>query len=64
MARKRYYVTIEIEADVDKKRTMDEQSQSVREFIYNGLSQKKLDYGFYIQNDNVLSIIDEKGQAL
>ena len=62
--KKRYYVTIEIEANVSNNMSKDEQRRNLRDFIDNGLRQKGLKYSFYVQHAGVMSYINEKGEIL
>lgn len=64
MATKRFYVTIEIEADVNDSVTEQTQRNELCQFIRNGLSQKKCDYNFYINHSHIMSYINEKGKQL
>lgn len=61
--RKRYYITIEIEADVDKKESINDQRHDLFLFMDNGNRSHK-DMKMYIQHINTLSYIDEKGNEL
>lgn len=62
--RKRYYVTLEIEADVSSDTSKDEQRQDLFDFIDRGMRQKGLNYSFYVQHSHILSYINEKGEVL
>jgi len=64
MATKRFYVTIEIEADVNDSVTEQTQREKLCQFIRNGLSQKKCDYNFDINHSHIMSYINEKGKQL
>lgn len=64
MARKRYFVTIEIEADVQNPRDTQQASNKLHQYISNGMKRQGWDYDFFIQNDNVISIFDERGKQL
>ena len=61
--RKRYYVTIEIEADVDRKETIDEQRHDLFLFMENGMRRAK-GMKMFVQHSSTLSYIDEKGNKL
>ena len=61
--RKRYYVTIEIEADVDRKETIDEQRHDLFLFMENGMRRAK-GMKMFVQYSSMLSYIDEKGNEL
>ena len=64
MARKRYFVTIKIEADVQNPRDTQQASNKLHQYISNGMKRQGWDYDFFIQNDNVISIFDERGKQL
>lgn len=61
--RKRYYVTVEIEADVDKSETVDEQRLDLFLFMENGMRREK-NMKMFVQHSHTLSYIDEKGNEL
>lgn len=61
--RKRYYVTIEIEADVDKEESVDGQRLDLFIFVQKGL-QRHREMNMYVQHSEILSYIDEKGNVL
>ena len=63
MARKRFYITIEVEADVSNPRDKEKTSRALNHYLQNGM-KRELDYSFYIQHDCVLSMMDEKGNQL
>ncbi len=62
MARKRYYITLELDVDMSgelEKQTQDNLSKC-RGHIYDFINtlKRKLNYNFNIQNFNVVSIYD------
>lgn len=65
MARKRFYVTLELDVDLSSelekptKENLSKYRGYISDFLYS--LKKKLNYSFYIQNHNVISIYDEKG---
>lgn len=68
MARKRYYITLELDVDLSgelEKQTQENLSKC-RGHIYDFINtlKRKLNYNFYIQNFNAVSIYDEKGRQL
>jgi hypothetical protein len=62
--RKHYFVTIEIEVDVENPRDTQTASNKLRQYINNGLKREGWDYDFFVQHDNVVSIFDERGKQL
>lgn len=46
MARKRYFVTIEIEADVQNPRDTQQASNKLHQYISNGMKRQGWDYDF------------------
>ena len=61
--RKRYYITIEVEAYVDKGESAKDQRHDLFLFMENGMRRHKA-MKMYIQNSNTLSYMDEKGKEL
>ena len=61
--RKRYYITVEIEADVDKEESINDQRHDLFLFMENGMRRHK-DMKMFVQHSNTLSYIDEKGNKL
>lgn len=68
MALKRYYITLELDVDLSgelEKQTQENLSKC-RGHIYDFINtlKRKLNYNFYIQNYNAVSIYDEKGNQI
>lgn len=59
---KRYYITIEIEADMPKDLPVTKQ----RGFLYDYINSTKrvVNSYFYMQQDRVLTMLNEKGEQL
>lgn len=59
---KRYYITIEIEADMPKDLPVTKQ----RGFLYDYINSTKrvVNNDFYMQRDTVLTLFNEKGEWL
>lgn len=68
MARKRYYITLELDVDLsaEQEKSTQENLSKCRGHIYYFINtlKRKLNYNFYIQNFNAVSIYDEKGRQL
>ena len=68
MVNKKFYITIEVTAQMHNetaKNTSENRDKYRRSLmqLYNSM-KTKLDYGFYIHNENVVCIYDEKGNAI
>jgi hypothetical protein len=61
--KKRYYITVEVEADVDRSETVDEQRHDLFLFMENGMRREK-NMKMFVQHSKTLSYIDEKGNEL
>lgn len=68
MTDKRFFITIEVNAQCDGSMVNDTKENrhkywsKVMEFINS--RKRTLDYNFYIHSDHVLSIYDEKGNEI
>ena len=68
MARKHYYITLELDVDLfsDLEKPTQENMSKCRGHIYDFINtlKRKLDYNFMISYYNTVSIHDEKGKQL
>lgn len=68
MARKHYYITLELDVDLssDMEKPTQENLSKCRGHIYDFINtlKRKLNYNFMISNYNAVSIYDEKGRQL
>lgn len=68
MARKHYYITLELDVDLssDLEKPTQENMSKCRGHIYDFINtlKRKLDYNFMISYYNTVSIHDEKGNQI